>query len=232
MAVADISVVGAKRQMMLEKSFFFLALAGLVLTVVASPALAEASRNAGARSTPSPIAEDSRVGILKVDEGREKGLRLAKPQEVALANLPESQAVGTSNPVFVPSGMPVVTGRTSSNFGSRFHPVHGGRSMHQGVDLAVPLGTPVYATAGGQVGEAGWSGNYGLLVQIDHGAQVETRYAHMSVLAVVTGQRVRKGDLIGYSGSTGRSTGPHLHYEVRMAGEAVDPRQFMSSPGR
>jgi murein DD-endopeptidase MepM/ murein hydrolase activator NlpD len=129
--------------------------------------------------------------------------------------------------VSVPAGMPVGGVRMSSSYGMRNHPVLGGRRSHNGVDLAGPTGTPVYATADGIVGKAERFGSYGKYIQIEHGGEMETRFAHLSGYNVVAGQRVRKGDLIGYIGSTGRSTGPHLHYEVRIAGEAVDPRPYM-----
>jgi murein DD-endopeptidase MepM/ murein hydrolase activator NlpD len=129
--------------------------------------------------------------------------------------------------VSVPAGMPVGGVRMSSGYGMRNHPVLGGRRSHNGVDLAGPTGTPVYATADGIVGKAERFGSYGKYIQIEHGGEMETRFAHLSGYNVVAGQRVRKGDLIGYIGSTGRSTGPHLHYEVRIAGEPVDPRPYM-----
>ena len=103
----------------------------------------------------------------------------------------------------------------------------GGRHQHKGVDLAGPVGTPVRATADGTIGRADWFSSYGLYVAIEHGGNLETRYGHMSRLNVAAGQRVRKGDVIGFIGSTGRSTGPHLHYEVRVAGAAVNPSPYM-----
>ena len=93
--------------------------------------------------------------------------------------------------------------------------------------FGAPTGTPIYATADGIVDRAEWFSSYGLFVGIDHGAGLETRYAHMSRLAVAEGERVKKGDIIGYVGSTGRSTGPHLHYEVRVEGLAVNPIPYM-----
>ena len=129
--------------------------------------------------------------------------------------------------VSVPAGMPVGGVTMSSDYGMRNHPVLGHRRAHKGIDLAGPTGTPVYATADGIVGKAERFGSYGNYIQIEHGGEMETRFAHLSGYNVVAGQRVRKGDLIGYIGSTGRSTGPHLHYEVRIAGEAVDPRPYM-----
>ena len=113
--------------------------------------------------------------------------------------------------------------RMTSRFGYRRDPFGGGGEFHPGVDLAAPAGSPVRATADGVVGRAGWNGGYGQMVALEQGNGVETRYGHMSRLAVVPGQQVRRGDVIGYVGSTGRSTGAHLHYEVRVNGRAVDP---------
>ncbi len=131
--------------------------------------------------------------------------------------------------VSVPSRMPLEGMQLTSSYGMRNHPVLGGRRQHNGVDLAAPTGTPVYATADGRVGMAQWYSSYGNYVQIEHGGQLQTRYAHLSSYTVQPGTSVRKGDLIGYVGSTGRSTGPHLHYEVRVAGEAVDPTPYMTA---
>ncbi|NVD44597.1 M23 family metallopeptidase [Qipengyuania atrilutea] len=130
--------------------------------------------------------------------------------------------------VAVPSGMPLSDAHLTSDYGMRTHPVLGGRRSHKGVDLAAATGTPVYATADGRVEMAQHYSSYGNYVQIGHGAQLETRFAHLSRIAVTEGQRVRKGELIGYVGSTGRSTGPHLHYEVRVGGEAVNPIPYMA----
>jgi murein DD-endopeptidase MepM/ murein hydrolase activator NlpD len=124
--------------------------------------------------------------------------------------------------LILPSRMPVAALGITSGFGYRVHPILGGVRMHAGVDLAAPYGTPVFATTEGKIGAANWYGGYGLFVAVDHG-NIETRYGHMSRLNVVAGQNVHQGDLIGYVGSTGRSTGPHLHYEVRVNGQAVNP---------
>src|SRR5688572_5308586 len=129
--------------------------------------------------------------------------------------------------ISVPSRMPLDSATLTSDFGMRTHPVLGGRRNHKGIDLAQPTGTPVYATADGVVGKAEWFSSYGNYIQIEHGGEMQTRYAHLSGYAVAAGEQVRKGQLIGFVGSTGRSTGPHLHYEVRVAGEAVDPTPFM-----
>lgn len=128
----------------------------------------------------------------------------------------------------IPSRMPVEGVSLTSDYGMRTHPVLGGRRAHKGVDLAGPVGTPVYATGDGLVSRASWFSSYGLYVSIEHGNQLQTRYAHMSRLNVAAGQWVKKGDIVGFIGSTGRSTGPHLHYEVRVLGEAVNPIPYMS----
>ena len=130
--------------------------------------------------------------------------------------------------IAIPSRMPIDRLRMTSGFGMREHPILGGRRNHKGVDLAAPSGTPVYATADGFVAKAEWFSAYGNYIQIEHGGDLETRYGHLSGYAVQSGQRVHKGELIGYVGSTGRSTGPHLHYEVRVAGEAVNPVPYLN----
>ena len=134
-----------------------------------------------------------------------------------------------AQPVAIPSLIPVESVKLSSDFGMRTHPVLGGRRAHRGVDLAAPAGTPIRASADGMVSRADWFSGYGLYVAVEHGGEIQTRYGHMSRLNVAAGQRVRKGDIIGYVGSTGRSTGPHLHYEVRIAGNAVNPLPYLQS---
>lgn len=131
--------------------------------------------------------------------------------------------------VSIPSLVPVEGVKLSSDFGMRWHPVLGGRHQHKGVDLAAPAGTPIRASADGVVSRADWFSSYGLYVSLEHGGNIETRYGHMSRLNVAAGQTVHKGDIIGYVGTTGRSTGPHLHYEVRIAGEAVNPVPYLQS---
>ena len=129
--------------------------------------------------------------------------------------------------VSIPSRMPVNGAALTSGYGMRVHPVLGGRRQHKGIDLAEPVGSPVYATADGVVGRADWFSSYGLFISLEHGGNIETRYGHLSRLNVAAGQAVHKGDLIGYVGTTGRSTGPHLHYEVRIAGVAVNPIPYL-----
>lgn len=114
-------------------------------------------------------------------------------------------------------------GRFTSRFGSRIHPLFGRRHLHTGLDIAAPRGTPVRAAASGVVLFAGWYGGYGKLVVLDHGQGLSTLYGHLSVVGVAVGQRVARNQVIGRVGSTGYSTGPHLHFEVRQNGRPVDP---------
>ena len=128
----------------------------------------------------------------------------------------------------LPIGAPVDAGvRLSSGFGTRVDPFTGRRSRHDGLDFAGPFQTPVYATSAGEVVYAGWRGAYGNLVEVRHAFGLTTRYAHLSSIDVEVGDQVSYGTLVGLLGSTGRSTGPHLHYEVRVAGGARDPMNFL-----
>lgn len=128
-----------------------------------------------------------------------------------------------------PQIMPLSDARLTSGYGMRDHPILRRRARHNGVDLAAPRGTPVYATADGLVEMAQYYSSYGNYVQIEHAGEIETRYAHLSSYTVRPGQQVQMGDLIGYVGSTGRSTGPHLHYEVRVGGDPVNPIPYMTA---
>lgn len=115
----------------------------------------------------------------------------------------------------------------SSSFGVRTDPFNGRAAMHTGLDLRGDRGEPVHATANGKVTHAGWEGGYGKMVEIDHGNGIATRYGHLSEIDVKVGQVVRIGQTLGLIGSTGRSTGPHLHYETRINNEAVNPQKFL-----
>jgi murein DD-endopeptidase MepM/ murein hydrolase activator NlpD len=119
-----------------------------------------------------------------------------------------------------------------SGFGVRMDPFTGSPAMHTGLDLHGETGDPVRATADGTVTTAGWSGGYGRVVDIDHGNGLATRYGHLSAIEVRAGQSVKAGQIIGKVGSTGRSTGPHLHYETRVRKEAVDPQKFLRAGQR
>lgn len=117
----------------------------------------------------------------------------------------------------------------SSTFGVRVDPFLHVAAMHTGLDFRGEVGDPIRATAAGTVVTAGWSGGYGRMVEIDHGNGLSTRYGHLSQIDVTLGEKVRSGQIVGRMGSTGRSTGPHLHYETRIGGEAVDPQKFLAA---
>lgn len=117
----------------------------------------------------------------------------------------------------------------SSSFGARKDPLIGTPALHSGMDFRAPYGSQARATASGVVTKAGWNGGYGRMVEIDHGGGFVTRYAHLSKVLVAPDQKVVAGDEIGEVGSSGRSTGPHLHYEVRRGGDAIDPLRFIKA---
>ncbi len=130
----------------------------------------------------------------------------------------------------IPTGLPV-NGYVTDNFGIRHNPFSGeGRENHEGLDIAVDFGTPVTATADGIVIWAAPHGGYGNAVVIYHSNGITTRYGHLSKITVEAGQRVRRGDQVGNVGSTGRSTGPHVHYEVRENDQPVDPQRYIGPP--
>ena len=112
----------------------------------------------------------------------------------------------------------------------RRDPFTGERVWHRGMDVSVPAGTPVVACAEGLVIRSGWYGGYGKMVEVNHGNGLHTRYAHNSRLVVPVGRRVKRGELLGYVGSTGRANAPHLHYEVRLHGKPVNPEPYILPP--
>lgn len=129
--------------------------------------------------------------------------------------------------VAIPSGNPADIMMMSSGFGYRADPFTGGGAMHSGLDFRGPIGTPILAAAPGRISSVGWQGGYGQTIEIDHGQGIMTRYAHLSGYDARVGDVVAAGDKIGRMGSTGRSTGSHLHFEVRINGAAVNPRRFL-----
>ena len=118
-------------------------------------------------------------------------------------------------------------GTVTSGFGWRISPFGDGNELHAGIDIAYTMGAPVVATADGEVVVSGPAGGYGNLVQIDHGNGIATLYGHNSQLAVTVGQQIKKGQVIAYAGSTGKSTGPHVHYEVRVNNTPIDPTKYL-----
>ena len=195
------------------------ALGILVAVSVATPALAN---SAAASSDTFRISSDD----LKANQS---ALGFSDPEFRAL-NDSWGRINGTAIKVevAVPSINPVEIMKFSSGYGYREAPMRGASRNHQGLDIPGAVGSPIFATADGTVGRAEWVGGYGKFVEINHGNAVQTRYGHLSAMNVIPGQRIRKGDILGYMGSTGRSTGSHLHYEVRIAGEAINPIAFLS----
>jgi murein DD-endopeptidase MepM/ murein hydrolase activator NlpD len=135
----------------------------------------------------------------------------------------------TMHKSMLPDNSPVNVGYNSSSFGWRVDPFSGRSAFHEGLDFTAATGTPIYAAAGGRVTVAEQTPDYGKIVKISHGSGLETRYAHASELLVNAGEVVRKGQLIARVGSTGRSTGSHLHFEVRRDGAPLDPRKFLQN---
>jgi len=125
-----------------------------------------------------------------------------------------------------------INGRLGSYFGKRLDPLTGVGTFHTGVDIPTPVGTPVRAAGDGIVTRAEWAGNYGRLVAVNHGGGIETLYGHLSRIDVIAGQEIRRGQIIGLSGRSGRVSGPHLHYEVRQGGNPVNPYIFLKKSDR
>ena len=198
------------------------AFAALAVTVCATPALANSAATADI-AAPLRAAQAERPTALGSRDEQFKAL-FSRWQ-----SMDGSTGSAIKSIVSIPSLMPVDGVHLSSDFGMRIHPVLGGRRQHKGIDLAGPVGTPVHAAADGTVSRADWFSSYGLFVSLEHVGTLQTRYGHMSRLNVAAGQHVHKGDVIGYIGTTGRSTGPHLHYEVRIAGAAVNPVPYLQA---
>jgi murein DD-endopeptidase MepM/ murein hydrolase activator NlpD len=156
---------------------------------------------------------DDTFGVLRDALSRlELGLRTVR------TDVERREALAASTPSIWPA-----IGWISSRFGDRPDPLTGIRGFHPGLDISTDKGRPVVATADGVVESADWNGNYGNLLVIDHGFGITSRYGHLSAYAVRTGARVRRGDVIGYVGATGRTTGAHLHYEILANGQLIDP---------
>ena len=173
--------------------------------------------------TPGELLKEMR----RLDERLDKQIRLV----VALRSEFMNQAYGAVSSVVnstaeTPNIWPVA-GPISSYYGYRTSPGGIGSTFHEGVDIAGDYGTPISATAAGTVTQAGWVGGYGYLVEVKHADGIVTRYGHNSAVLVYEGQHVDQGSMIALMGSTGNSTGPHCHYEVRIHGEAVDPMYFL-----
>jgi len=151
----------------------------------------------------------------------EAKLEEVRQQELMHA-IRENQDILASTPSIWPT-----EGWISSRFGYRTSPFTGKREFHKGLDISAPKGTPIYAPAKGTINFVGRHSGYGLTVGISHGSGINTKYAHLSSVAVKKGQTVTRGELVAYVGNTGRSTGPHLHYEVRLNGVPVNPSRYI-----
>lgn len=173
--------------------------------------------------TPGELLKEMR----RLDERLDKQIRLV----VALRSEFMNQAYGAVSSVVNPTAETPniwpVAGPISSYYGYRTSPGGIGSTFHEGVDIAGDYGTPISATAAGTVTQAGWVGGYGYLVEVKHADGIVTRYGHNSAVLVYEGQHVDQGSMIALMGSTGNSTGPHCHYEVRIHGKAVDPMYFL-----
>ncbi len=165
--------------------------------------------------------------LTSLNEEVDRLLRQIRLQRDSFNQILDELRKKTNELRFIPSIRPVDGGFISSRFGRRRDPFTGRMSRHEGVDFSTRRGAKVYATADGVVTMAKYDGGYGLTVEIDHGNGIVTRYAHNAKLLVRKGQRVKRGDVIAYVGNSGRSTAPHLHYEVRVNGVPRDPLKFI-----
>ena len=157
------------------------------------------------------------------------GDTLAEYNYLQTTNFPRrGRTVFSRGDVNVLPGLWPVTGPLMAGFGERTDPFSGEGARHTGVDIAAPMGTPVKATADGVVISAGWNGGYGRCVIVDHGNGYQTWYGHLSAIVAMQGQEIRQGDELGKVGMTGRATGPHLHYEVRIHSTPVNPYRFLA----
>jgi murein DD-endopeptidase MepM/ murein hydrolase activator NlpD len=165
--------------------------------------------------------------LSEVDSNVDRLLRQIRLQRSSFDEILTRLQSKTEELKSVPSIRPVDSGYVSSGFGKRRDPFTGKISRHEGVDFSARRGSRVFATADGVVRFAGYDGAYGNTVEIDHGGGVTTRYCHNSKLAVAKGERVKRGDVVAYVGSSGRSSGCHVHYEVRIAGRPQDPMKYI-----
>ncbi len=169
---------------------------------------------------------------LSVDEFQQLVDRMERDiqQRADYLNVVESSLVGLKVKTrMLPTIHPVKRGYTTSNFGKRFDPFTGDHSRHEGADFAAPMGTPIVAAAGGVVVLAEYNADYGNMIEIDHGNDIVTRYGHTARVYANVGDIVKRGQHIADVGTTGRSTGPHLHFEVRVKGVAQNPIKFLAA---
>lgn len=243
------------RRVEISKNLFHTAIAGLILTIAVvslgflrNTALANFQTNSEIETVlaakPAAILQNNRKIEYKsinydrpavsenVDDGDETA---ALPQQFPIESEADKAQMETllrviettSNPAFLPT-MWAHLGKINNEFGFRRNPF-GGRSyeFHPGLDIGGAQGDVIAVPANGIVCETGWKGGYGNMIEIDHGNGLKTRYGHLSRIGVQTGDAVQRGQIIGFIGSTGRSTGPHLHYELRLNDKPINPRRFL-----
>ena len=181
--------------------------------VPASPAMTEIA-------TAALTSPEDTFGVLReLLQGLESRLRYVR------RDVERREALASSTPSIWPAH-----GWLTGTFGGRSDPFSGEPAFHQGIDISTDKGQPVFATADGVVESASYSGDYGNLVVLKHGFDLTTRYGHMSGFAVKPGQKVKRGDVIGYVGATGRATGSHVHYEILANGKLINPLQLLTQP--
>jgi murein DD-endopeptidase MepM/ murein hydrolase activator NlpD len=176
-----------------------------------------------ARADQLQAAEDELTAVINQHLAEEAAAQARAAGEVATASVPMPKLTASSAGGFI---MPT-DGEVSSSFGYRRHPILGTVRLHAGTDFGAGYGSPIWAAKDGEVIFAGWNGGYGNCVIIAHEGGLSTLYGHQSDIAVSVGQEVSQGEIIGYVGSTGQSTGPHLHFEVRVGGQPEDPMLFL-----
>lgn len=185
--------------------------------VIRSRSTGGATAAASALPTTSP---DTTIGVLKGLLGAlENGLATVR------TSVESQQELARATPSIWP-----LAGWLSSGYGTRKDPFDGSADFHPGLDISANRGTPVRATADGTVKSAGYNGNYGNAVLIEHGFSISTRFGHLSRFAVREGQEIHRGDVVGYVGSTGRATGAHLHYEILLNGQPINPLRLLARP--
>ena len=192
-------------------------------TVVKNRAMGGPSAGAALTSvTPGLASPENTFSVLKdLLQGLESRLQTVR------SNVDKRNSLAAATPSIWPTH-----GWLSSSMGNRADPFTGEKDFHPGLDISADTGDPVYATAAGTITTAALAGNYGNLVVIDHGYGIETRYGHLSAFQVREGQAVKRGDLVGLVGATGRATSSHLHYEVRANGRILNPLQLLLNPRR
>ncbi len=208
------------------------ALYGLRQNRMAAAARAQAAARVAAAPAPSSLAQADEASPQQIAHSIDEFYALradalsGRASEALESGLSSGLSGDWSELADAPSLWPV-EGRVASSFGERQDPINGEGAFHTGIDIDAPYGTPVRATADGDVADAAFRSGYGREVVIDHGHELSTVYGHLSAFAVMPGEHVQRGQVIGYIGQSGRATGPHLHYEVRVHNVPVNPHKYL-----